>query len=203
MPDVPVVVALDLPDDFVDLTDDPAFTVDLRYATTNNFVGRIVYGGFDRLILHRIAAEKLRAAAAVLHRLRPDLTLLVLDGLRPNRVQRAFWDLVAGTANQKYVGDPAIGSVHGFGLAVDLTLAARGGVELDMGTPFDDFSALAEPAREADFLASGALTSAQVANRRLLRSVMTDAGFLGIPIEWWHFDALPGDEVRRSHRLIE
>lgn len=195
--------AFDLPDDCVALDDTDGLVVDLRYASTNNFLGRNIYGSFDRLLLHAIAAAKLRDAVARLASRRPNLKLLVFDGLRPNRVQQVFWEHVRGTDQQKYVGDPAIGSVHGFGLAVDLSLVGSDGVELDMGTPFDDFTLLAEPQLEQDFLAAGALNAAQVANRAVLRAVMVDAGFIPLPFEWWHFDALPADAVRRDFRLVE
>jgi D-alanyl-D-alanine dipeptidase len=191
------------PAGFVDMSEAEGIVLDLRYATTNNFLGRNIYGGFDRLLLHAIAAAKLEAAAADLMDRRPDLRLLVFDGLRPNRVQRIFWEIVRGTDQQRYVGDPAIGSVHGFGFAVDLSLVGQDGDELDMGTPFDDFTPLAEPCREAEFLASGALTREQVDNRRLLRGVMERAGFIALPIEWWHFDALPAAEVRARYGLVE
>ena len=195
--------AFDLPDDIVALDDTDGLVVDLRYASTNNFLGRDIYGSFDRLLLHGIAASKLRHAVALLARSWPDLKLLVFDGLRPNRVQRLFWELVRGTDQERYVGDPAVGSVHGFGLAVDLSLVGSDGVELDMGTAFDDFTPLAEPQREQGFLAAGALSEAQVGNRAVLRTVMVEAGFIPLPIEWWHFDALPADAVRRTFRLVE
>lgn len=72
-----------------------------------------------------------------------------------------------------------------------------------MGTPFDDFTPLAEPRLEQAFLAAGRLTAAQIANRLVLRTVMEDAGFLHLPIEWWHFDALPAEQVRQSYALVE
>lgn len=195
--------AFDLPDDIVALDAGDGLVVDLRYASTNNFLGRNLYRNFDRLLLHAIAAAKLRQAVTLLARRRPDLKLLVFDGLRPNRVQRMFWEVVRGTDRQQYVGDPAVGSVHGFGLAVDLSLVDSDGVELDMGTPFDDFTPLAEPRREQEFLAAGTLNAAQVANRIVLRAVMAEAGFIPLPVEWWHFDALPADQVRRTFRLVE
>ena len=195
--------AFGLPDEIVALDESDGLVVDLRYASANNFLGRDIYGDFDRLLLHAIAAAKLRDAVALLARSRPDLRLLVFDGLRPNRVQRVFWALVRGTDRQKYVGDPAVGSVHGFGLAVDLSLVGPDGAELDLGTPFDDFTPLAEPQREQDFLAAGVLTAAQVGNRAVLRAVMVEAGFIPLPTEWWHFDALPAEAVRRTFRLVE
>jgi D-alanyl-D-alanine dipeptidase len=110
---------------------------------------------------------------------------------------------VVGGPKQRYVGDPAIGSIHGYGLAVDATLLHPDGGECDMGTAFDDFSPLAEPQREDAFLAEGRLTPPQVRNRRLLRDAMLAGGFRPIAIEWWHFDALPPDEVRRRFPLVE
>ncbi len=191
------------PPGYVELGPADGLLVDLRYATTNNVLGRNLYGAFDRLLLHAVAADKLRGAVRLLAEAAPDRRLLVFDGLRPNRIQRLFWAAVVGTPQQPYVADPAIGSLHSFGFAVDLTLASVAGAELDMGTPFDDFTPLAEPQRETDFLAQGRLTEEQVANRRLLRRVMEGAGFLSLPIEWWHFDALPGETVRYRYRLVE
>lgn len=177
--------------------------IDIRYATPDNFLGHAVYGSFDRLYLHPIAAAKLDGAMAHLEKARPDLSFRVFDGLRPNRIQRQMWATVAGTPQQAYVGDPAIGSIHGFGLAIDLTLTDAAGRDLDMGTPFDDFTTKSEPQREVELLAAGTLTEAQVAHRRLLRTVMTDAEFLPIALEWWHFDALPPAEVRANFVLVE
>jgi zinc D-Ala-D-Ala dipeptidase len=187
---------------FVELTTADGIAIDLRYATAANFTGRPVYGGFDRLILHRIAADKLRRAVSELAARSPGWRLLVFDGLRPNRIQQIFWDTVRGTPEQAYVGDPAQGSVHGFGLAVDVSLVDATGREVDMGTPFDDFTPRAEPRHESALLAAGELTTAQVDRRLLLRRVMEVAGFTPIPIEWWHFDALPPDEARTRFTLI-
>jgi len=71
-----------------------------------------------------------------------------------------------------------------------------------MGTPFDDFRLLAQPALEAKFLAEGKLKAQQVANRKLLRRVMTKAGFQQLAIEWWHFDALPQEQAKK-HPIFE
>jgi D-alanyl-D-alanine dipeptidase len=195
--------SFDIPPGFVDITEAEGIVADIRYASADNFIGRNIYGDFDRLLLHEIAATKLMSASVLLRQLRPELRLLVFDAFRPNRVQRLFWQMVRGATQQRFVADPAIGSVHSFGLAVDLSLVGRDGVELDMGTGFDDFTPLAEPRLEPELLAGGALSSTQVANRRLLRSVMEGAGFITLPIEWWHFDALPAEEVRRRFRIVE
>ena len=188
--------------DFVNVTPFAGVAVDLRYGTTNNLLGKDVYGGFQQVILHKEAAKKFRVACELLAS-RYRGKFLVFDALRPQSAQRAFWDLVKGTPQQPYFADPAKGSIHSFGFAIDLSLQDENGQELDMGTAFDELSALAEPRREEEFLASGALSQNQVRNRKLLRSIMQDAGFFSIPHEWWHFDALPPSEVRANYRLVE
>ena len=188
--------------DFQDVSLDPAVKVDLRYGTANNLLHRDVYGGFQKALLHRIAAEKFFRACEILRSQRPDLQFLVFDALRPQTAQVEFWNLVKGTPQQPYFADPAKGSIHSFGFAIDLSLCDSKG-ELAMGTEFDDLSPLAEPRREEEFLQSGQLRKDQLENRKLLRSILEQAGFLSIPHEWWHFDALPPSEVRAKFRIVE
>ena len=176
--------------------------VDLRYASRNNFVGRDLYAPYDCAWLHVQAAEALERAVAWLRARRPDLTPLVLDALRPQRVQQQLWDALEGTGLRLYLADPARGSIHSFGMALDITLLDADGVELDMGTGFDDMSELSHPALEEGFVLAGRLTEAQVANRCLLREAMLAAGFLGIKTEWWHFDCGDRDLVRRTFQRV-
>ena len=176
--------------------------VDLRYATPNNFVGRDLYSPYDCAWLHRDAAAALERVVAWLKERRPDCTPLVLDALRPQRVQQQLWDALAGTDLQMYLADPQRGSIHSFGMALDVTLLDEAGRELDMGTGFDDMTLLSHPALEARFLASGELTAAQAANRQLLRDAMFQAGFVGINTEWWHFDCGDRNIVRQTFRRV-
>jgi len=176
--------------------------VDLRYATPDNFVGRDLYSPYDCAWLHRDAAAALERVVAWLKERRPDCTPLVLDALRPQRVQQQLWDALAGTDLQMYLADPKRGSIHSFGMALDITLLDEAGRELDMGTGFDDMTLLSHPALEARFLASGELTAAQAANRQLLRDAMFQAGFVGINTEWWHFDCGDRNVVRQTFRRV-
>jgi D-alanyl-D-alanine dipeptidase len=189
--------------EYVEIAGIPNVAVDLRYASANNFVGSNVYGKFDRAFLRKPAAEKLRAAAKSLADLQPGWKILVWDALRPRSVQRLFWARVVGTAQQPYVADPEKGSVHNFGFALDVTLLDDSGAPVDMGTGYDDFTKLAEPQREGELLKAGKLTQAQVDNRKILRRVMTGAGFIQQPNEWWHYDAIPAKEARASHPILE
>jgi D-alanyl-D-alanine dipeptidase len=180
--------------DFCRLADIAGIRVELRYATPDNFAGRDLYGDFDCAWLHRDAAAALSRGIAWLRERRPDLGVLVLDALRPQRVQEQLWDALKGTNLQMYLADPVRGSIHSFGMAVDLSLIDAAGRELDMGTPFDDLTELSHPALEEGFLETGMLTAAQLENRQLLRAMMTHAGFVGINTEWWHFDC--GDRLK-------
>ena len=176
--------------------------VDLRYASDNNFVGRDLYSPYDCAWLHVQAAEALERVVAWLKGRRPDLTPLVLDALRPQRVQQQLWDALAGTGLRLYLADPARGSIHSYGMALDLTLVDAAGHELDMGTGFDDMTELSHPALEEGFLLAGQLSEEQVANRRLLREAMLQAGFFAIRTEWWHFDCGDRELVRSTFRRV-
>lgn len=162
--------------------------VDLRYAGPRNLVGCDLYGPDDCAFLHREAAAGLASAARRLAGVAPSLELVVLDALRPQRAQERLWEAVRGGPLERYVAPPALGSIHTFGRAVDVTIAERGGAELDMGTAFDDLTELSHPEHEERLLREGRLQKPVIANRALLRECMAHGGFAGIPHEWWHFD---------------
>jgi D-alanyl-D-alanine dipeptidase len=190
-----------------DVAADPAFRHlrtlrnvphDLRYAGPHNFAGRCLYGRMDCAWLRREAADGLEAAADWLHACRPGWRILVLDALRPQRVQEAIWVDVAGTSMQEYFANPERGSIHSFGMAVDVTLLDPLGREADMGSGFDEMTPASHPALHAQHLASGVLSAAQVADRECLLQAMQRGGFAGIPHEWWHFDHGDRERVRRE-----
>ncbi|KQQ88498.1 M15 family metallopeptidase [Massilia sp. Leaf139] len=188
--------------EFRHLSTIPGIAVDLRYAGPNNFVGRDLYSPYDCAWLHVEAAAALENAVAWLMRQAPGHTLLVLDALRPQRVQEQLWDALAGTGLQMYLANPARGSIHSYGMALDVTILDPQGAELDMGTGFDDMTDLSHPALEEGFIAAGRLRQAQLDNRRLLRGAMFAAGFQGINTEWWHFDCGDRDRVRAGFKRV-
>jgi D-alanyl-D-alanine dipeptidase len=189
--------------DFSRLSTVAGVSVDLRYASVNNFVGRNLYGSLDCAWAHRLAAEGLRQAVALLARAAPGYRLLVLDALRPHRVQIQLWDHLDGTGLRQYVADPARGSIHSFGMALDVTLVDAQGRELDMGSGYDEMTELSHPQHEARHLASGKLSATQHANRELLRRVLGRHGFRGINNEWWHFEMLDRDHVRKHFVRVD
>ncbi|MBC7603441.1 MAG: M15 family metallopeptidase [Ramlibacter sp.] len=189
--------------DFRRLASVEKVVVDLRYSGVNNFVGRDLYGTLDCAWLHHLAASGLEKAAQLLAHEAPGHRLLVLDAMRPHRVQIQLWDHLDRTDLRQYVADPAIGSIHSFGMALDATLVDTQGRELDMGSGFDEMTQLSHPRLEEKHLASGALAAQQHRNRALLRKVMAAGGFQGIDNEWWHFEMLDRQHVRSTFVRVE
>ena len=169
---------------------------DLRYAGLDNFAGVNLYRGMDCAWLRAEAAAGLEAAAAWLAQRRPGWRILVLDALRPQRVQEAIWEDVAGTPLEHYFAHPQRGSIHSFGMAVDVTLIDPEGREADMGSGFDEMAPASHPALHAEHLKNGVLTPTHIAERECLAAAMVHGGFHGIATEWWHFDHGDREQVR-------
>lgn len=188
---------------YKDLSKIPEVALDIRYATENNFTHTNLYQDFKKAYLHKVAFEKLQMAAEKLKQRAPGFKFLVFDALRPRRVQKILFAKVKGTKQEQYVADPETGSVHNYGFALDLSLLNEKGEELDMGTPYDDFTDLAQPKLEDQFFKQGRLTSEQLRHRKLLREVMESSGFKVLEHEWWHFDALPLNTIKKKYQIVE
>ncbi len=182
-------------DHFIEIFTDQNVVIDLKYATADNFVGKDVYQGFNRCFLSPLAAKKFQSAQEALRKLHPDLHFRIWDALRPRSVQKEFYEFLKGTPNEIYIAPPEPGSLHNFGMAVDLTLQKKSGELLDMGTDFDDFRDLAQPLLEKKLLLEKRLTLQQFENRQILRRLMHACGFQVLDHEWWHFNALPREQV--------
>jgi D-alanyl-D-alanine dipeptidase len=165
--------------DLVELiTLDSTITLDIRYATPNNLAGRAVYAE-ARAFLQRPAAEALVRANLALHA--QGYGVLVFDGYRPWRVTKLFWD-VTPPEKREFVADPAKGSKHNRGCAVDLSMYdLKSGREVEMPSVYDEMSPRAYPTY------TGGRDDAR-ARRDLLRAAMEHEGFTVEPNEWWHFN---------------
>lgn len=157
---------------------DNTIKLDIRYARTDNFVGRIVYPE-ARAFLQRPAAE---AVLKVHKKLKEQgLGLVIFDGYRPWRITKLFWD-VTPEEKRKFVANPKNGSKHNRGCAVDLSIYdLKTGNLLDMPSDFDEFTERASP----DYKGG---TVEQTKNRDLLRKLMEAEDFTVNANEWWHFD---------------
>jgi D-alanyl-D-alanine dipeptidase len=179
----------------------PDAVVDLRYATSDNFVGVALYPADARCLVHDSMAAGLIAATG---RLRREGDVLVFwDCYRPHAVQVRMFDIVP---NPDWVARPGpFATSHEAARSVDVTLAqattdapcpsarrVQRHCLLDMGTDFDDFSP------RAYAFATGGLTQQEQANRSRLHNTMSDSGITVYSGEWWHFDG-PGAAVERPH----
>ena len=168
-----------LKSDLVELVKlDPTLKLDIHYASSNNVFGTAVYEQ-ARAFLQRPAAEALIRVNRKLHE--QGYGLLIFDAYRPWYVTKIFWDATP-PQDHIYVADPAQGSRHNRGCAVDLTVfSLKTGEVLPMPSGYDEMSERAH----ADYTGG---TAAERANRELLRSAMEAEGFTVYPEEWWHFD---------------
>jgi len=148
--------------------------IDLRYATSDNFTGHPVYSRAD-CWLHEDAAacltKSIRMAAAL------GLRFRVFDAFRPQEAQRKLW---AHTPDPDFLADPARGSAHSRGVAIDLTLIGADGADLDMGTAFDAFTPLS-------YHGNCDVSATAQRNRHLLLGLMSSAGWDFYGNEWWHY----------------
>lgn len=152
--------------------------LDIRYATADNFLGQPVYTQ-ARAFLQRPAAE----ALARVHRAlaRSGYGLVIFDGYRPWSVTKKFWDATP-PGKKQFVADPAKGSRHNRGCAVDLSLyELRSGRIVEMPSGYDEMTERAYPNYSGG-------TAEQRRLRDLLRAAMEAEGFVVYEFEWWHFD---------------
>ncbi|MDP3371821.1 MAG: D-alanyl-D-alanine dipeptidase [Candidatus Paracaedibacteraceae bacterium] len=166
--------------------------LDIRYASTNNFTKKIIYEEPLCLILDE--ALVLFEKAIVLAQ-KQNFTFKIFDAFRPQKAQERLWEICP---NDMYIMPPSKGSVHTRGVAIDLTLVDADGTELDMGTPFDDFT---EKSHHGTHISAEAER-----NRYMLLGIMTTAGFDFYRNEWWHyqmFSAQSFDLIRESYGIMK
>ncbi len=174
---LPVDPGASLPPDLVDLARfDPRLRFDIRYATPANFMGRVLYP-LARAVAQRPVAVALsnvqsRAEAA-------GYGLLIFDAYRPWRITRAMWDATPPD-KREFVADPRTGSRHNRGASIDLSLH-RGGIEVTMPSPYDDFT-------PAAYRSNTAAPAQALAASRMLEEWMAAEGFIPLANEWWHYD---------------
>lgn len=183
----------------------PGIEVHMIYATPYNFMGRVLYEGLDEAYLVPEAMEKLRMANELLRKKRLDLHLVVYDAARPRSIQQQMWNVVENTELQDYVANPnkSGGGAHNYGVAVDVTLADCTGHPIPMGSEYDYFGDRSRVDMESELFENGEINHRELQNRLLLREIMTEAGWLVEPSEWWHFNAMPLNEASSKLTVIK
>ncbi|MCX7916839.1 MAG: M15 family metallopeptidase [bacterium] len=152
----------------------PDIVLDIRYATPNNFTGKILYSLPDCFVAKEVAIA--------LKKVNDDLKkqgykLKIFDGYRPISVQKIMWDIFP---NPKYIASPEKGSAHNKGYAVDVSLVDINGNDISMPTEFDEFTEKA-----SSYYMS--LPEDILIHRQILQNTMKKYGFIPSKTEWWHF----------------
>ena len=183
----------------------PGVEVYMVYATPYNFMGRVLYEELDEAYLVPEAMEKLRKANELLRKKRLDLHLVVYDAARPRSIQEQMWKVVENTELQDFVANPnkSGGGAHNYGVAVDVTLVDCTGHPIPMGSEYDYFGDKSRVDLEAKLIENGEINLRELKNRQLLREIMTEAGWLVEPSEWWHFNAMPLTEASQKLSVIK
>ena len=154
----------------------PTAIIRLRYADSANFMHKKIYPAITGTYLRRAALIALTRVQQTLQK--QGLCIVIWDAYRPYSITEMMWEAVM---DDRYAANPATGSAHNRGIAVDVSLAdVTTGHELDMGTGFDDFSEKAHH----DYTQ---LPAYIIKNRALLREVMEKNGFKALETEWWHY----------------
>jgi D-alanyl-D-alanine dipeptidase len=162
------------------------FVYDMKYATEDNFLKAKVYDCAECYLRLKTVAALVEANKEFIKK---GYRIKLFDCYRPLDIQKRMWEIVS---NPKYVADPAKGSIHNRGGAVDITLVDANNRELDMGTPFDFFGE--EASHGYDKLSDEVLN-----NRIVLKSIMTATHFDSFDSEWWHYNLKTGLQDKVSN----
>ncbi len=161
---------------FVNLKDyGKDFVYDMKYATTDNFLKAKVYDCAECFLRLKTVKAMIEANSQFMKK---GYKIKIFDCYRPLDIQKRMWKIVP---NPFYVADPAKGSIHNRGGAVDMTLVDFNGKELDMGTTFDFFGIEASHNYQN-------LSQEVKSNRQLLKTIMLENGFNSFDSEWWHYN---------------
>ena len=167
-----------------------------------NYFQENFYDGLNKAYLREEVARKLSIAQKHLKSQFPEYSILIMDAARPRSVSKLMYEKMKGTKFEKFVANPKKGSMHNYGIAVDVTIVDGNEKKIDMGfTPFykSNISIYWDYAKLKVF----DLGETQKQNRELLLNIMKKTGFLPLSYEWWHFNGMPKNEARKRYDIIE
>lgn len=184
----------------------PSILTDIRYATVNNFTGKVLYNTpFGLYAVEALANAVLEMSAWLADNL-PGFRIVIFDAGRPLSVQKEMFEIVRDTCFQSYIADPygpTPGGFHNYGLALDFTLADSNGKLLDMGTEYDSFCIASHPGKERELFEKEIISLEAYSNRHLLYSVAGRADLLPHPQEWWHFQLSYDEGSKENFPLLD
>lgn len=182
----------------------PEIIVDLKYTSTDNFIGIDFYGNMINAYVQYECFLKLRNAYNILQKQKPGFTFIIYDAVRSTEAQQLMWDSLDVPPEIKfwYVANPQKGSIHNYGMALDISIVDDLGNVLDMGTKFDFFGELAYPNKTDYFHNTGELSNEQYNNRQLLFNIMSEASLYVSKTEWWHFSAASLNYSKEKYEIF-
>lgn len=183
----------------------PDIKVDIKYATSNNFTGKILYMEDVGVYTEPTLAQAIAQAQNTLKAINNNLSLVVFDAARPISVQKEMFELVRGTVNERFIANPYgefAGGFHNYGMAIDVAIVDSNGKMLDFGTGYDSFEDIAHSGGEAELVKKGLLSIEAYKNRQLLYYVMGKHGMLPYAYEWWHFQLQYEESAKSNFRLL-
>lgn len=185
---------------------EPSIVSDVRYATSNNFTGKILYKEDIGLYCEPDIAHAVANAQCDLKLIDEELSLVIFDAARPMSTQKEMFDLVKGTENERFIANPYgehVGGFHNYGMAVDVAIVDKDGNMLNFGTDYDSFNPIAHSNNEAEIVKKGDLSIEAYKNRMLLYYVMGKNKMLPYEYEWWHFQLTYNEKDKLKHKLLD
>lgn len=183
----------------------PNIKTDIKYATADNFTGKVLYAENVGAYAEPSLAYAVAQVQNTLKGIDDNLSLIILDAARPISVQKEMFELVRGTANERFIANPYgefAGGFHNYGMAVDVAIVDSDGKMLDFGTDYDSFEDIAHSGGEAELVKKGLLSFDAYKNRQLLYYVMGKHGMLPYAYEWWHFQLQYDESSKLSFKLL-
>ena len=184
----------------------PSIKIDIKYATTDNFTGKILYTEDVGAYAEPALAKAVAQAQETLKSIDKDLSIVIFDAARPISVQKDMFEVVRGTESERFVANPYgefAGGFHNYGMAVDVAIVDKNGDMLDFGTGYDSFEDIAHSGGEAELVKNGVLSFEAYNNRQLLYYVMGKHGMLPYAYEWWHFQLTYKESDKAKYKLLD
>ena len=184
----------------------PSIKIDIKYATTDNFTGKILYTEDVGAYAEPALAKAVAQAQETLKSIDKDLSIVIFDAARPISVQKDMFEVVRGTECERFVANPYgefAGGFHNYGMAVDVAIVDNNGDMLDFGTGYDSFEDIAHSGGEAELVKNGLLSLEAYNNRQLLYYVMGKHGMLPYAYEWWHLQLTYKESDKAKYKLLD
>lgn len=184
----------------------PQVNVALHFSTTNNFTQKAISAGLKKAYLQKETVAQLAKAAQLLKERHPEYQFLILDAAQSFSHQKIIYNAASQLGQSvafNHLPSPKKPSEKAYGIALDITLVDSLGQPLDMGSNYFEFHQKVQPKLEAKLMKKGTLTPEQLKNRLLLRSVMTEAGFVQNETKWWQFEAMTKNAASKKYPVLE